>query len=61
MTLTKKSNEKVFSKALLDSSLLTTGASRKDSTLLYDHVLISNIFIERCLFFASYRQRVRVR
>lgn len=57
----KKSNEKVSSKALLDSSLLIAGASRKDSTLLYDHVLIANIFIEPCLFFASYRQKVRVR
>lgn len=47
------------SKAQLDSFLVTTLTPQKDSTLLYDHLLISNIFIDHCLFFACYRQRVK--
>ena len=47
------------SKAQLDSFLVTTLTPQKDSTLLYDHLVISNIFIDQCLFFASYRQRVK--
>lgn len=52
---------KSLQKAFLVSLLVTMCALWKDSTLLYDHVLISNIFIEPCLFFASYRPRLRVR
>lgn len=61
MTSTKKSNEKASSEALSDSLLVTTMTPQKDNTFLYDHILISNIFIDQCLFFASYRQRVGVR
>lgn len=45
----KKTNEKVSSKALSDFSLVTTYASWKNSSVLYDHVLISDIFLEPCL------------
>lgn len=47
-------------KALSDSSLISTFTPQKDGTLLYGRVLISNIFIDHCFFFATYRQRVRL-